>query len=86
MSLETLLTIANLLFGGTGVFAFLGARKERIAQSKITEASAVEAMQKVYQQMIIDTNVKMNQMQEEINSLKAALKAQLDKCNNCSKK
>ncbi|ESU28400.1 hypothetical protein FLJC2902T_17590 [Flavobacterium limnosediminis JC2902] len=86
MSLETILAIFSTLFGGTGVFAFLGARKERIAQSKITEASAAEAVQKIYHQMIIDTNVKMNQMQEEINSLKVALKTQVDKCNNCSKK
>ncbi|KGO89543.1 hypothetical protein [Flavobacterium suncheonense] len=79
MQTEIIINIVTALFGGTGVITFWAARKER-------QVNAFEGMQKVYDRMVADTDLKMQKMQAEIDSLRSQLEAQMMKCNNCTKK
>lgn len=74
ITIETLLTVLSTLFGGTGIIAYVGARKERIAQANISEAGAVAAMQGVYRNLVVDTDGKFEAMRKEISDTRIEMK------------
>lgn len=86
----TFLEIFAALSGGTNVLGFYTFFKNRKAESKKVEASALESMQNVYDKFVLQAELRFEQMQKtidnqqrEIDKLKENLKTQIAKCRNC---
>jgi uncharacterized protein HemX len=58
---------------GTGFSGWYFGKRQSDATANVTEASALELMQKAYQLLIIDMNMKFEEMQKDIDGLKDEL-------------
>lgn len=93
ISIEVILNLVSVLFGGTGVVAFVAARQERKANAFVT-------MQGIYDKLTLQTDDKLDEMRQELTEMRQENKELKEtikklektvnenerKCSNCSKK
>jgi hypothetical protein len=84
LSVESIIAIIGTLTGGTGILAYLGAKKERKAQAELAGASALIEMQKSYAQYVIDNNKVINDLKNEIKDISTQLHNYKNQCKQCS--
>lgn len=84
ITFEHILNVMTLIFGAGGIVAYIGARKERRAQTKIVEASATLEMQKSYAQYVLDNNQVICELKIELKEVKAVLKNYVKQCQLCT--
>lgn len=75
--------IISSLFGGTGIVSLILAKRERRATVSVTEANAVQEMQKAYAQMVIDNEEMKKELKEELRLVKEDLKKYIQQCKIC---
>lgn len=74
--METLLQILPYIFGGGGMLAFIFSyRKEKL--------SAIDQLQKVYAQFIVDTVAQIGNLKMEIEMLHKIVKNYEQQCRQC---
>jgi len=66
--------VSPYLFGGGGVLMFLTERKKRKIDLAQQETSALQSMQKAYDDFVKDARESINGFKSEINDLKKELK------------
>ncbi|MFN3753303.1 hypothetical protein [Flavobacterium sp.] len=82
--LELIKTIFPYLLGSGGLILFLLSRKQRNANAEVTEASALQGMQKSYQQYVKDNNEVIAELRKEIKEIRGQLKRYINQCKDCS--
>jgi peptidoglycan hydrolase CwlO-like protein len=75
--------ILNYLLGSTTLVTIYVAWRSRKSEIKKAEANALETIQSVYDKFVRDTDRKIEQMRDEIHSLKAEVQEYKRKCGNC---
>lgn len=81
---ELIIPIITALFGGTGVVSFIAAKRERKAQVQVTEASALQEMQKSYAQFVLDNEKVIDGFRKELSEVKSELQQYKKQCGACS--
>lgn len=81
-----LFPLIGALLSGGGILTLAIARKERKAAADLTNANAVEIIQKVYQQFVKDTALEIGQLKEEVRMLREVVQKYKDRCDSCPNK
>lgn len=81
-----LIDILPYFVSAGGAAAWLAAWRLRKSAADLSSATALDMMQKVYQQFILDTAVEIGQMKEEIKMLREVVESYKSTCDNCPNK
>ena len=82
--LDFLLQLLPYAVGGGGLFALYISWKTRKSTVEISEASALQEMQKGYAQMVLDNETLKKELRNEIKKLQDQLQKYMEQCAICA--
>lgn len=83
METSVWINLLPALVGAGGVLSLIMAKRERKAAANLSNANAVDIMQKVYSQFVKDTAVEINELKEEIKMLRKVVESYRSSCQGC---
>lgn len=86
MDYTLLINLISVIFGGTGIVSYFGARRERIASAKKVESEVFAGWADIYDKMAAATEKKIADLVKEIEELKKELNDYKSRCKLCEKK
>jgi len=86
MDQTLLINLLSIIFGGTGIVSYFGARRERKASAKLKESEVFSSWAGIYDKMALATDKKIAELTREIAELKKELNEYKSRCKLCEKK